>query len=139
FDRRVCTPLALAQAEPVHPRMDTFPPSPRARLRPHSRPEGSSTRDHVVPYFDLRGTGLSYHSDGGGSHMVTHGSPTRHLISARRGISSTVRPMALCGNSMASRELRATLGGAHVFVLALILACFYAASPVRAADDIATA
>src|SRR5262245_50345441 len=135
FDPRVWPPLTLARAEPGYPRMDTFPPSPRARLRPHSRPEGSSTRDHVVPYFDLRGTGLSYHSDGGGSHMVTHGLPTRHLISARRGISSIVRPMPLCGNSLASRELRATLGGALVF----ILACFYVASPVRAADDIATA
>src|SRR5262249_34409015 len=62
FEPRVWPPLTLAQAEPGYPRMDTFPQFRAPRSRPRSRPEGSSTRDHVVPYFDLRSV-LSYHSD----------------------------------------------------------------------------
>src|SRR5215813_10789020 len=64
--------------------------------------------------------------------MVAHGSPTCHLISARRVIGGLCGPMPR-RNSVA---LRATLGGA----VALILACLTVAPfPARAADDVATA
>ena len=69
--------------------------------------------------------------------MVTHGSPTRHLNSAHRGVSCNFEAMPLPRKSLALHEPRAT--PALAFVLALVLACFHVAAPVRAADDNATA
>ena len=70
--------------------------------------------------------------------MVTHGSLTRHLISARRGISGNFEAAPLPRKSLAARGLRFG-GGAPSCVLAcglaFVLACFHGAAPVRAADD----